>query len=353
MRHGCVASFWLIAMLFGPVAGAAEEAADDHSSHHSAGFAARPDSHAPLGVMGDHMHAAGEWMASYRYSRMRMAGNRDGSRKVSSAEVTGAYGFAATPVDMDMEMHVFGLMGAPTDWLTALVMLPYVQNAMDHRTGMGGTFRTRSRGIGDLKLGSMWRLYEDDMHHLHLNFGISFPTGGIRARDTALTPMGSADITLPFPMQIGSGTYDWLPGLTYFGHNNAVSWGAQATGTVRTGRNSAGWAASNVANLTGWGALPITPWLSTSLRAEYKYWTDYRGDEANPPAATQIPTADPQRRGGHRIDLLGGLNFNLPLGNVLGKHRLGIEFGGPLQQWLNGPQLETSWRLVLGWQKAF
>jgi hypothetical protein len=30
----------------------------------------RPDGHAPLGVMGDHRHASGEWMLSYRFARM-------------------------------------------------------------------------------------------------------------------------------------------------------------------------------------------------------------------------------------------------------------------------------------------
>ena len=36
--------------------------------------AARPDGHAPISVMGDHMHAMGEWMVSYRYMTMDMEG---------------------------------------------------------------------------------------------------------------------------------------------------------------------------------------------------------------------------------------------------------------------------------------
>ena len=349
MRHKSAASMILFSILAANFA-AAEPGP---SKHHHAGFGARPDAHAPIGVMGEHMHPAGGWMLSYRYGRMHMAGNRVGTKSISTTDVFDVYGFAATPVDMDMEMHMFSLMGAPTDWLTGMLMIPYVRNTMDHRTAMGGSFRTDSDGIGDIKLSTLWRLYEDDMHHLHLNFGMSFPTGRIRARGLASTPMGPAVIILPFPMQIGSGTYDWLPGFTYVGHTAAFSWGAQATGTIRTGRNDAGWAASNIANVTAWGALPITRWLSASLRGDYKYWSNYRGDEANPPPPALIPTADPKLRGGHRIDLLGGLNFNVPLGNILGKHRIAIEFGGPVQQWLIGPQLETSWRLVVGWQKAF
>ncbi|MEQ8937882.1 MAG: hypothetical protein RLT30_04205, partial [Gammaproteobacteria bacterium] len=41
------------------------------------------DSHAPIGVMGDHMHSKGEWMLSYRYMYMEMAGNRIGENSVT------------------------------------------------------------------------------------------------------------------------------------------------------------------------------------------------------------------------------------------------------------------------------
>ena len=38
----------------------------------------RPDGHAPIGVMGDHMHKKGEYMMSYRYMTMNMGGLLDG-----------------------------------------------------------------------------------------------------------------------------------------------------------------------------------------------------------------------------------------------------------------------------------
>jgi len=43
----------------------------------------RADSHAPIGVMGEHMHKKGEWMLSYRYMYMDMEGNRIGETEVS------------------------------------------------------------------------------------------------------------------------------------------------------------------------------------------------------------------------------------------------------------------------------
>ena len=49
-------------------------------AHEGPWTAARPDGHAPISVMGDHMHAMGEWMVSYRYMTMDMKGLLKGSR---------------------------------------------------------------------------------------------------------------------------------------------------------------------------------------------------------------------------------------------------------------------------------
>ena len=53
-----------------------------HSHHHSGHDHTRPDSHAPIGVMGDHLMREGEIMVSYRYMHMDMEGNRTGTERV-------------------------------------------------------------------------------------------------------------------------------------------------------------------------------------------------------------------------------------------------------------------------------
>ena len=78
---------------------------------------ARPDGHAPIGVMGDHTHHAGGFMFTYRYMLMNMDGMRIGTNGVSSQRVL--EDFMVTPTDMDMQMHMFGGMWAPTDFFTA------------------------------------------------------------------------------------------------------------------------------------------------------------------------------------------------------------------------------------------
>ena len=54
-------------------------------AHNEPWTASRPDGHAPITVMGDHMHAMGEWMVSYRYMTMEMENLLKGSDSVSPA----------------------------------------------------------------------------------------------------------------------------------------------------------------------------------------------------------------------------------------------------------------------------
>jgi len=152
-------------------------------------------------------------------------------------------------------------------------------------------------------------------------------------------------------MQLGSGTFDLLPGLTYNGQTPEWSWGAQASGVVHLGENEDNYTLGNAAALTAWGARKWTEWLSTSLRLDGRTWKDIDGaDEDLPaPGAGVVPTAEPDLRGGSRIDALLGLNFHGRGGSVAG-HRLAFEVGVPVYQNLDGPQLETDWSFTLGWQ---
>lgn len=336
----------ICALLFTLALGASGARAD------TSGFTARPDGHAPIGVMGDHMHERGGLMLSFRWARVRMDGNRDGTHDLSARAVLGR-GYTATPLDMDTDLFLLGLMGAPTDWLTLTLMLPYWSKTMDHLAQpdpmMQMPFTTESAGLGDLQVGGLLRLWENEHHHVHLNLGLSLPTGAIRKTDD--TP-AMAHATLPFPMQLGSGTVDLVPGLTYVGHARRLSWGGQVRGIARLGENHAGWTASDAVDATAWLAVPLLDWLSVSGRAAYGWWSNFDGDEKRPPPPSAIPTADPGRRGGQRLDLLPGLNLDLRLG-PLGRQRFGIEAAFPVVQSLDGPQLALDWRVMVGWQKAF
>ncbi|GKS60405.1 hypothetical protein YTPLAS18_39320 [Nitrospira sp.] len=310
----------------------------------------RPDSHAPIGVMQDHTHNEGEFMMSFRYMHMGMDGNRTGTSQLSNSAVLGQY--PVSPTDMTMNMYMFSAMYGFNKTVTLMAMLPYTTNNMHHVTRTGVNFETDSGGFGDLKLATLWRLWAVEApsigaHRLHLNLGVGLPTGDIKA--AGVTPAsGGMDVRLPYPMQLGSGTVDFLPGLTYTGATHNVSWGLQTLGTVRIGTNKEGYSLGDGYNTTTWGAYRWADWVSTSLRFNWNWWGNYSGADPNLNPA-MVPTADPTRRGGERLDIMLGANFLFP--EWMGvENRLAVEAGTPIYQRLAGPQLETDWIVWAGYQ---
>ncbi|MDJ0597540.1 MAG: hypothetical protein QNJ37_01660 [Crocosphaera sp.] len=307
---------------------------------------ARPDSHAPIAVMGEHIHSEGEIMVSYRYMLMEMEGSRVGTDDISDEKILEQ--FPVTPTRMTMQMHMFGMMYGVTSNLTLMAMLPYVVKDMDHITRMNRGFNTDSEGIGDIKLTGLYQVLNENRQRIHFNAGISFPTGSIEARDR--TPAGP-DQLLPYPMQLGSGTLDLHPGITYLGQTDEWSWGTQIVGTLRLGTNSNSYKFGDEIMLTAWGAKKWSDWASTSLRIKGRNWGNISGKDTrlNP---NIVPTADPTRRGGTQIDIGFGLNLFVPEGD-LRTGRLAIEFELPIYRALQGPQLETDWQLTAGLQFTF
>ena len=328
-------------------------AGDDHAAG-----AIRADSHGPIGVMGDHMHKEGEWMFSYRYMLMEMDGNLDGSNSVSTDEILQSYRVA--PETMTMEMHMLGAMYAPSDDLTLMLMVPFINTEMDHTMqmmNMGGgmmmspmrsEFTTETNGIGDVKIGGLYRLQQSSDSTLIFNMNLSLPTGSIDEKDVTGMSMGN-EVQLPYPMQLGSGTYDVMPGITYTQLLDTYSWGGQAIYTYRIGENDNDYTLGDRIKLTAWYARPFADNFSWSLRGIYENWENIDGEDStlNPMMKNMVPTADPNLRAGERIDLAAGINWAIPGSTT---NRIALELIKPIYQDLDGPQMEMDYSLVLGWQ---
>ena len=347
---------------------------DNHNVNFTANGAETSSSandHAPIGVMGDHMHNKGEFMLSYRYSRMDMDGNRIGTNSVSPETIAttipnrffGVAGQPPTlrvvPTEMRMDMHMFGAMYAPTDWLTLMAMGMWMDKGMDHITFQGGagttvlgTFSTESKGWGDTKLGGLFKLYDENGQKLHLNASLSVPTGSIKETDTVLAPNGmTPTLRLPYGMQLGTGTYDFHPGITYNGFQDQWSWGAQYSAEIRLeNENDQGYSWGDKHSISAWGSYEWEQWISTSLRINA--WTQDDIDGIDPNIVAPVQTADPDNYGGEVVEAAFGINL-IGTSGTLTDHRLGFEISTPIYQDLNGPQMERDWAVTIGWQKAF
>lgn len=322
-----------------------QEKPNDESSHHCHNVDGwnmlRPDAIAPIGMMGDHYHHKKGWMVSYSFMHMNMNGNYQGTDKMTTAEVHERYMVA--PTEMQMRMHMVGLMYAFTDNLTVMGMLPIVENDMSMVNRMGMSFSTQASGIADAQLSVLYGLKRFNKQSLHLNAGVILPTGSVTERDN--TPM-QEQAKLPYPMQLGSGTWGSTFGLTYTGQATKISWGAQPMVFLRHGENSEGYTLGNQYRLNGWVAYRFNDWLSCSFRSEGFVVGTISGqdDELNP---MMTPTADIDNTGGEGINGSLGLNFYVPSGKLTGL-RLGVEYMRPFYNSVNGVQMRPDNVLMVG-----
>lgn len=304
--------------------------------------------HAPIGVMGDHLHHEGGLMVSYRYMFMRMQRNYDGDSQISDAEAR--QGYMASPTDMDMQMHMLGLMYAPSDKLTLMLMANYMESDMPMVNMMGAKNMMRTSGFGDTTLSALYSLYRNSSSSAHIGLGLSMPTGSIDEE----MPNG---FHFGYPMQLGSGTWDLKPSITWLGYGEAWSYGAQISGVIRLGENDNGYTLGDRISATSWVNRRLNDWSAVSLRLTASSWGNVDGHDDSMPVIPMGPLAgrpmaapaDPDARGGSRIDLsLGYSVWSSEHGA-----RFAVEVGAPVYQKLDGPQLGTAWFLTAGLQFAW
>ncbi len=333
-----------------------------HDAH--AGHGGYSGSLAPAGVMFDHMmHKAGAFMIGYRYMYSLQDGDMlRGTDPVGDAIIV-ANGCAQqacslTPREMSMHMHMLDLMYAPADWLTLMLMPQFVSMEMglrplagappDESDGHihGGRLGHATGGVGDTGLYALARLFETPGHHLHLSLGLTAPTGDVGQK------IHSGTEFIHYGMQLGSGTWDFRPSLTYTGYLNRWSWGGQLSGIKRLeNRNESGFAFGDQFQSTAWGSYHVLDWLSASVRGVYTVQGAIRG-EYNGLHSESGPMDFPASYGGHYWDVGFGISAVVPGGAFQG-NRFGVEWLQPVEDDVNGYQLERTGSLSATWGLAF
>jgi hypothetical protein len=338
--------------------------------HHTTG--PLPDTHAPAGVMFEHMHKAGQFMLGYRYAYTRASGDTlHGTSKASDHEIMdrgcSPHMCSMKASEMVMQMHMLDIMYAPTDWMTLMVMPMWMSHDMtmkplnvaahgghgeEHGGGAhaghgGGHTAAHSHGVegwGDTIFGPELRLAHGGGHHLQFSPMVSAPTGSVDAK------MGGA--FTHYGMQIGSGTWDFLPSLTYTGRADRFAWGAQVLGIVRLEEeNSSGYRLGDVLQVTGWGSYRLADWISVSVRGLYTEQGKIEGHYDGAHQHSSPPDLQ-FNYGGRFWDLGFGVNTVVRDGALRGL-RLGAEWLQPIEDDANGYQVERDGTLWISANMGF
>lgn len=307
----------------------------------------RADSHAPISIMGDHVHKKGGFMFSYRYMYMNMNGIQQADNDISDMMFYSKY--MVKPQSMNMQMHMLGLMYGITDKVTLMAMLSYKQNSMDLSMMMNNmSFTTQSNGIGDAKIGGLINLINKVNQHIHANIGVNLPIGSTDAKDD--TPM-MKDATLGYPMQLGSGNTGTFIGATYTGKTNYLSWGAQSIFNTYFGKNKNDYSIGKILNSNVWMGINIIPQMSVALGVQHQYTSEIAGEDTRL-NKMMMPLNNTNNSGGQQVRTLIGVNWLFTDG-TLQNLRLAIEYKLPAYQYVNGIQMTTKNIITGGIQYSF
>jgi hypothetical protein len=207
-------------------------------------------------------------------------------------------------------------------------------------------------GVGDTGLYALVKLFDLTGHHLHTGLGVSAPTGDSDIKLNAGGHHGGKGGFIHYGMQVGSGTWDFKPSLTYTGELGRWSWGAQINGTVRMqSRNASGFAFGDMLQSSAWGGYGLLDWLSATVRGVYTVQGTVKGG-FNGIHPTDASADYANNYGGRYWDVGFGLSAVVPGGDLAG-NRIGFEWLQPVVDDVNGYQLEREGALSANWSFAF
>ena len=304
----------------------------------------------PAGVMLGHVHYKGQWMLGYKYMAMNMNDLQHNGNSVSENDIFAA-NYAMAPQKMNMQMHMLMAMYGISDKFTVMAMGNYFYNtmtmnayALNHVHGAGAeststNHEMQSAGLADAKLYTTFRVLEKNGMQFIPALGLNVPLGKINTKFEGET--------MPYNMQLGTGTWDGLWAFTYLHEKNDFEWGVQATSSVRFYKNKANYQYSNDYTGNLWLSYYWSEHISSSIRAESMKLASIIGEDKTMNNLME-PGADSQNFGGIRNNIYLGSNIYLQ-NNKIRNHRLGFEIGIPVYQNLRGYQMNSNWNLNVNW----
>jgi hypothetical protein len=302
-----------------------------------------------------------QWSFAYTFTNIGRGDNRVGGAKISDEKLFENY--MMVPNQMSMHMHMLMLMYGLTDKLTLMAMLQYVSNsmimnmpppvAMSSMPGMnmgtavyGGPVGQYSASFGDSRITALYQLLDRNRNKLFLNAGLSLPTGSVS--ETGPT-MSGANNKMPYNMQTGTGTFCLLPSITYLNQKNAFSFGFNAGSNIKLGTNSEGYAFGNTYFAAAGAGYSWKQWINNSIRIEAVKTNQIRGyDKDVAVLMNNDPNSNSLHYGGNWLNLYLGMDLFTKLGSAH-DNRFRIEYGIPIWQNINGPQLSILSFLSIGW----
>ena len=246
---------------------------------------------------------------------------------------------------------------AISDQIALVALAPLIKKKTVLETFAGGnptmslgTNTVTTSGLGDIKFGALFKVYNSagNKHNVIIDAVLNAPTGSIKEEDTNLTPMNTLVKTrLAYGMQLGSGTWDALVGVAYWGMDKKWGWGAQYLATIPLeSENSEGWRYGDKHEGTAWLSYAWEPTFNGSVRLRMEQQGRIKG--IDPKIYGPGLGANTDNYGGTRTELALGANWMYSPA-----HNISLEYAKPVAQDRNGVQAEHDQSIMISWRNAF
>ncbi len=312
------------------------------------------DGDAPIGVTANHGHKAGDVMFSYRGTVIGWQALQSGTDTLETADVLKDYMLA--PKYMITSTQMYSAIYVPHDHITLMAIMNYREHIMQmegsyqqeggHQKQSVGIYNLDSEGFGDIKFDAQVSLLKKGHLTLIGNIGVSLPSGSI-------AKTGDDGRMLPYPMQLGSGSYEACPGITLFGTKEDWSYGSQLLSSLPLHQNARKYRHGNTFTVTAWSTQRVNNWFQFGGRLLFSHKATFSSDPELNQNRSPIHQIDSQ--GNTQLDIAISTDFMIPTltRGPLQRNRLAFELQIPVYQNLTGIQLMNRLQFTAGCQFVF
>ncbi|MGC9195471.1 MAG: hypothetical protein ACP5IL_08465 [Syntrophobacteraceae bacterium] len=262
------------------------------------------------------------------------------------------------PEDVKIWSEAAGLTYGVTNNFALSLASQYFEKQQDVNVfkGMSGTTlegvsQTHSSGIGDTFLTGLYHIYGDPINSINASFGMSLPTGSTTIDAVSFSNSGvPTDKRGVYTLQLGSGTFDAMPGITYLAVLNQWTWGLSYRARLPLDTNNQGYRYGDYNEFDAWTGYKLLPGIGTTLRILGSLQGHIHGYD--PQILGYGPCSNPLWYGNDHIDLLPGVDVS---GRFIGLPRLTFYTEGdvPLYQNFSGLHTAKCYAVAMGLKYKF
>lgn len=179
--------------------------------------------------------------------------------------------------DTTLKMQMMSLQYKVNDQWTMMMLATHFENYVVTKM-FGQSFKDDSRGLGDTVVSGVNTKFLSATTLLVSDVGLSIPTGSIEEKN----PNRLDGANYPYNMQMGSGTYDIVMGVTPLYLQPSYQVGARLSTILRTtGYNQNGYRLGNQYKADAWVDFPVgSTGLTPRVVGYYKHREGIRGQDS-------------------------------------------------------------------------